>query len=49
MNGEGKLRMELVRTGIPSYGWYIFDGQVTCDGRLVPLAITTIYKVTLNR
>jgi hypothetical protein len=29
MNGEGKLRMELVRTGIPSYGWYIFDGQVS--------------------
>jgi hypothetical protein len=20
--------MELLRTGIPSYGWYIFDGQV---------------------
>src|SRR4051794_5108409 len=28
MNGEGKLRIKLVRTGNPSYDWHSFDGQV---------------------
>ncbi len=29
MNGEGKLRTELTKTGIPSYEWPSLDGQVT--------------------
>ncbi|MDQ2840813.1 MAG: hypothetical protein M3Y72_07195, partial [Acidobacteriota bacterium] len=29
MNGEAKLRTELTTTGIPSYKWLSFDGQVT--------------------
>jgi len=28
MNGEGKLRIKLVRTGNPSYDWHSFNGQV---------------------
>ena len=28
MNGEGKLRVSLMRAGIPSYDWHDFDGQV---------------------
>ncbi len=28
MNGEGKLRTELIKTGIPSYEWPSSDGQV---------------------
>jgi hypothetical protein len=32
MNGEGKLRTKLVRTGNPSYDWYRFNGQVNLSG-----------------
>lgn len=28
--------MELVRTGIPSYGWHSFDGQVTSPPAISP-------------
>ena len=32
MNGEGKLRISLMRAGIPSYDWHDFDGQVRTTG-----------------
>ena len=43
MNGEGKLRTELTRTGIPNYEWPSLDGQVNPAAIYSAVSTATCY------